>query len=376
MMLGARGAQGVFGAMLAPALISTLTVTFTEPRERGKAFGIFGAVASSGAVTGLLLGGALTEYAGWRWCLFVNVLVAGLAMLAGRAVLPADRGYVEARVDALSGGLVTAGLAGIVFGCAQAAGHGWRSWQVLGSVLLGATAVALFLRRQARTPQPLLPLRILADRNRAGAYLAAGTAVVGAFGMFLMLTYHFQEVLGYSPVRAGLAFLPMSAAVSLSAYGLGSRLLPRVPPRLLIVPGLAIAAVGMTVLSTMTPASGWLSTILPAEVLLGVGMGLVFTPAISVATSGVEPRFAGVAAATANTAMQIGGSIGTAVLNSVAVAATSGFLSEQGRTRPSATAVVHGFAAATTWSAVALAATAAASYLLIRNTRDRHPQEV
>jgi EmrB/QacA subfamily drug resistance transporter len=375
-LMAGRAAQGAFAAVLTPTALSLVAVTFTDIRERARAFGVYGAVASSGAAVGLLLGGVLTEYAGWRWCLFVNVVVATLAGLAGRLVLPADRGYSGARVDASSAILVTGGLAAIVAGCAQAASHGWASTQVLLPGLAGLIAVAAFLVRQTRVEEPLLPLWVLTDRSRSGAYLAVAVSVVGAFGMFLMLTYHFQVVLGFSPVRAGLAFLPMSIAVSASAYGLGSRLLPRAAPRALIAPGLVLGAVGLAVLSTLTPASGYVTTILPAEVLLGVGMGLVFTPAISVATSDVEPRYAGVAAATANTAMQVGGSLGTAVLNSVAVAATSAYIAAHGPSIARAAALVHGFATATTWSAVALAATAPLSVVLVRTPRpDRTPKQ-
>jgi EmrB/QacA subfamily drug resistance transporter len=371
-----RALQGAFAAVLSPTALSLIAVTFTEGRERAKAFGVYGAVASSGGAAGLLLGGVLTEYAGWRWCLFVNVLVAGAAVLAGRGVLPADRGFPESRIDVVSGLLVTGGLAAVVAGCSQAAAHGWDSARVLVPGLLGLAAVAGFALRQTRLAQPLLPLWLLAHRARAGAYVAVAVSVVGSFGMFLMLTYHFQVVLGYSPVRAGLAFLPLSLAVSASAYGLGSRLLPLLAPRALIAPGLALAATGLGLLSTLSAASGYPTTVLPAELLLGVGMGLVFTPAISVATSGVEPRYAGVAAATANAAMQVGGSVGTAVLNSVAVAATAAFVAgHPARTgAPTDVALVHGFAAATGWSAVALAVTAALTLVLVRTPRPQaHP---
>ena len=365
-LVAGRALQGAFAALLTPTALSLVAVTFTEGRERAKAFGVYGAVASSGAAVGLLLGGVLTEYAGWRSCLFVNVVVALAAGIAGRAVLPRDSGHPSARVDAASGLLVTAGLAGLVLGCARAAGHGWASVAVLAPVLAGALLLAAFLVRQRRLAAPLLPLGLLADRSRAGAYLAVAVSVVGSFGMFLMLTYHFQVVLGWSPVQAGLAFLPLSAAVSLSAYGLGSRLLPVLAPRWLVAPGLLTAAAGLALLATLEPTSGYVTVMLPAEVLVGLGMGLVFTPAISVATHGVEPRLAGVAAATATTAMQMGGALGTAVLNSIAVAATSAYVASHG---PSDDALVHGFAVATTSSAVLLGVTAALTVVLVRTER-------
>jgi EmrB/QacA subfamily drug resistance transporter len=368
-LVAGRAAQGAFAAVLTPTALSLVATTFTDPRERAKAFGVYGAVASSGAAVGLLVGGLLTEYAGWRWCLFVNVFVAVAAFVAGRVVLPSDGGYAESKVDPVSGALVTGGLLAIVLGCAQAASHGWTSSGVLVPALVGAGLVAVFLVRQSRMAAPLLPLWLLRDRNRAGAYTAVAVSVVGSFGMFLMLTYHFQVVLGRTPLQAGLAFLPLSAAVSASAYGLGSRLLPRFAPRALIAPGLAIAAAGLIVLTTLTPTSGYATVILPAEILVGVGMGLVFTPAISVVTSNVEPRYAGVAAATANTSMQIGGSLGTAVLNSLAVAATASYAATADRSD----ALVHGYATATGWSALTLAVAAVLVLILVRTPRPTPP---
>jgi EmrB/QacA subfamily drug resistance transporter len=367
-LVAGRALQGAFAAVLTPTALSLVATTFTDGRERAKAFGVYGAVASSGAAVGLLLGGVLTEYTGWRWCLFVNVLVALGAWFAGRAFLPRDDGHPQARLDIISGVLVTAGLAAIVLGASQAAAHGWGSAPVLAPVGLGVALVVAFLIRQRRVQSPLLPLWVLADRSRAGAYLAVAVAVVGSFGMFLMLTYHFQVVLGWSPVQAGLAFLPLSLAVSASAYGLGSRLLPTVAPRLLIAAGLVPAAAGLGLLTMLSPTSGYAAIILPAELLLGLGMGLVFTPAISVATSGVDPRHAGVAAATANTATQVGGSVGTAILNSVAVAATASYAAAHPAGDPR-TALVHGYATATGWSAIVAAATAILVVILIRVPR-------
>ncbi len=366
LLLTGRALQGVFAAVLTPTALSLIALTFTEPHERAKAFGVYGAVASSGAAVGLMAGGLLTQYAGWRWCLYVNVVVALLAGLAGRAVLTGPGGRPESHSDLPSGILVTLGLGAVVLGCAQAADRSWTSPVVLGPAVAGLALVAAFLHRQRRSAQPLLPSWILADRSRAGAYLAAAMSVVGAFGMFLMLTYHFQVVLGWTPVRAGSAFLPMSLAVSASAYGLGSRLLPHVAPRVLIVPGLLLVAGGLGLLARLTVDGGYLVTILPAEMLLGAGMGLVVTPAISVATSDIEPRYAGVAAATATTAMQVGGTVGAAVLNSVAVAATQNFTVEHGA---SASALVHGYSTATTAAALVLVATALLVTGLVRTAR-------
>ena len=364
-LVAGRALQGASAAFMAPAALALIASTFTEPRERGRAFGVFGAVASSGAVVGLLLGGVLTEYAGWRWCLYVNVVAAAAVLAAGRRVLPPEDGY-PVPVDVASGVLATAGLAGLVLGASEAAAHGWGSAEVLIPGLAGLGLVTAFLVRQRGLAAPLLPLSVLRDRGRATAYAATAVSVVGTFGMFLMLTYHFQVVLGWSPVRTGVAFLPMSLAVAASSYGLASRLMDRVAPRALVAPGLVVAAAGLALLTRLTPSSGYATVILPAELLVGLGIGCVFTPSIGVATSGVDPRQAGIAAATANTAMQIGSSVGTAVLNTVAVSATRDFVGT-----PTA-ALVHGFATATGGAAVALLLGAALVATFLRPAAPAH----
>ena len=361
MLVVGRALQGASAAMMAPAALSLIAVTFTDPKERGKAFGIFGAIASSGAVTGLLLGGVLTEYAGWRWCLYVNVVIAAAAIVVGRRALPSGDGH-PTTIDAISGVLATGALAALVLACNQAAPHGWASAEVLVPALIGLVAGAGFVLRQSRTANPLLPLPILNDRRRAAAYLATAISVVGTFGMFLMLTYHFQVVLGYTPLQTGLAFLPLNVAVVVSSYGLGSRLMDRVSARAMVTPGLVVAAAGLGLLTQLEPGSGYLTLILPAEILVGAGVGCIFTPSIGVATSGIEPRQAGIAAATANAAMQVGGSIGIAMLNTVAVASASGYAGTP------IEAMVHGSATATAGAAAALLVTAAVVAFGLRPT--------
>jgi EmrB/QacA subfamily drug resistance transporter len=366
-LVAGRALQGASAALMAPAALALLTTTFTDPADRGKAFGVFGAVASSGAVVGLLTGGLLTEYAGWRWCLFVNVIVAALVLGLGLRILPSDEGH-PVRADVASGLLATVGLAGLVLGCSEAAAEGWSAWPVLVPGAMGLISLAAFLLRQRVLVHPLLPLSILADRARATAYLATAISVVGTFGMFLMLTYHFQVVLGYSPIRTGAAFLPMTVAVAVSSYGIASRLMHRTPARTLVASGLLVAAVGLAVLTGLEPGSGYLTLILPAEVLVGAGIGCVFTPSLGVVTSGIDRRQAGVAAATANTAMQIGGSLGTALLNSIAVHATRNFAGTP------TDALVHGFATATGWAAAGLAAAAALTAAFLRPSTAATPR--
>ncbi len=369
-LVAGRALQGAFAALLAPTALSLLAVTFTDHRERAKAFGVYGAVASSGAAVGLLLGGVLTQYFEWRWCLYVNVVVAAGSFIAGRTVLPRPPRQPNTGIDVLSAVLATGGLTALVYGCSQAATHGWASAVVVGPGVAGLAALATFTVRQHRMARPLLPLRILADRNRLGAYLAAAAAVVGSFGMFLMLTYHLQVVLQYSPLRAGLAFLPLTVANTLSGYQLGTRLQSRVAPRVLVVGGLLVTATGLAILTRLDPGSSYLGTILPAEVLIGLGMGSLFPPVFALAMNGVDQRDAGVASALIGTATQLGGSVGTAVLNTVAITATAAYASSHVLSRRlHVDALVHGYATATACAALFIVAIAVIVAVLVNAPR-------
>ena len=358
-LLGARALQGGFAALLTPTALSLVAVTFTDPRERAKAFAVYGGIAGSGGAVGLILGGALTQWLSWRWCLYVNVPIAIVAAAGAWTVVPDVRGARTGRFDLAGAVLATGGLVALVEACTRAVSDGWGASVVI--ALLGAAAglFALFVLRESTAAQPLLPLRIVRDRNRGGVYIAIACAVAAMYGVFLLLTYDFQVVLHYSPIRAGLAFLPMSIVVLFSSGAIASRLLPRVPPRMLIVPGLLVAAAGMLVLTGLRVDSSYAASILPAEVLLGLGMGCVFVPAFNVATQGVDPREAGIASATANTAQQVGGSIGTALLNTVAASAAAGYAATH------AAALVHGYSVATGWGAAILAAAALLAAALV-----------
>ncbi len=376
MLVAGRAVQGAFAAILVPTALSLLAVTFTQPKERARAFAVYGAVASSGGAVGLLLGGGLTEYSSWRWCMYVNVAIAVLAAAAGLAYLMDAEVRGRTRFDVLGVLLVTGGLVLVVYACSQAVGKGWSATEVLTQLGMAAMLLTLFVLWESRAAYPLLPLRILWDRNRGGACLAAGCAVVGMLGMFLLLTYYFQVVLAYSPVTAGLAFLPLTLAVAASAFGIASPLLPRVPPRMLIVPGLLVTASGLLLLTRLEVGGSYLIRVLPAEVLLGAGLGCVITPAFSVATQGVGRRDTGVAAATVNTVQQVGGSLGVALLNTVAASATAGYLAAS-RTRTTATvarALVHGYTTATAWSAAILLAAGVFTAALIHAHRPARPE--
>ena len=363
-LVAARAVQGACAALLTPTALSLLAVTFTEARERAKAFAVFGAIAGSGGALGLLLGGVLTEYLEWRWCLFVNVPIALVAILAGRRVLPRMPGVRGSRIDVPGIVLISAGLVVFVYGLSSAASRGWAAPATLACLTAGLALIGAFLAAEARVRVPLLPLPILLNRNRGGACLGIGLAVVAMYGLFLLLTYNFQVVQHYSPVRAGLAFLPLSAAVLASSTVISRALLPLVPPRLLMAPGLLLGAVGMATLVLLRAGDGYALHVLPAEILLGFGMGAVFVPAFSTATLGVSQREAGVASAVAGTAQQIGASVGTALLNTIAAATTAAYLLAHHHATVSA-ALVHGYASAAGWAAAVLAGAAVLVGLLV-----------
>jgi len=346
-LIAGRALQGACAAVLAPAALSSIAVMFTDARERGRAFAVYGAVASSGAIVGLVVGGALTELVSWRWCLLVNVMFALGALVAGIGLLPRSEPHPGVPLPFVSAALATAGLAGLVYGAAHAAEHGWTDPGVWGPGVAGLSLLATFVVRQSRSAAPMLPLGLFADRRRVLAYVAIASGVVASFGLSLMLTYYFQAVLGWSPLHTGVAFLPLSVAVSVSGYAVSGTLARTTSPRWLVAGGLALAAAGIGLLATLGLGSGYLTTVLPAMSLLGLGMGGIFTPAIQVVTSGVSPRDAGIAAAVANVAMQVGSSVGVAVLNSIAVAATRSYVGSPG---PRA-ALVHGYATSAAWVA-------------------------
>lgn len=374
LLVAGRALQGAFAALLAPTALSLVVVLFTDPKERGRAFAIYGAVASSGAVVGLVVGGTLTEYVAWRWCLYVNVAFAVLALAGALRVIPRLPAYPQTRVPVVSALLGTAGLAGLVLGCSRAAASGWTDATVVSSLAAGVLLLTGFLGVQRGASVPMLPLRLLASGRRLAAYTAVASAVVASMGLSLLLTYYFQGVLGWQPVRTGLAFLPLSAAVAASGYAVSGKLNDLVPARWLIAGGLGTSGAGLAVMATLTSHSGYLSTILPSMLLVGLGMGGVFTPAIGVVTGDVEPRDAGIASALANTSMQVGSSVGVAVLNTIAITATRTVLENRNVARDAA--LVHGYTTAAASIAVALAVVAVAVVFAVRHepTPAGHPR--
>jgi EmrB/QacA subfamily drug resistance transporter len=377
MLLGARALQGAFGALLAPSALSLLAIMFTEPRERAKAFGIYGAIAGGGSAVGLILGGVLTEYLNWRWALYVNVPIAAVAFVGAVAfvhVAVSTGGHRRARLDIPGAILVTAGLVSLVYGFTRAESHGWSEGGVIGLFVAAGVLLVVFVVVEALTRAPLLPLRVVLDRNRGGAYLAVGLAVIAMFGLFLFLTYYLQIVKGYSPVRSGLAFLPFTAGMITGSTQIAARLMHRVPARALMVPGLLVAAAGMVLLTQLKVDSSYVGVVLPAELLISLGLGSTMMPAMNLATSGVAPQDAGVASAMVNTAQQVGGSIGTALLNTIAATATTTYIASHAHGRPSGLLVavgqVHGFTVAIWWGAGIILLAALLVTVLINGKRE------
>ncbi len=388
MLFAARALQGVFAAMLAPAALSLLTVTFRDAKERAKAFAVFGAIAGGGAAVGLLLGGLLTEYASWRWCLLVNIPIAIVAFFGATVVLKESKN--EARgthYDVPGAILVTAGLALLVWGFTRAANPdlGWTAAQTLVSLGAAVVLLAAFVWRESVSPAPLLPLRILQDRNRAGAYVVGLLVGAGLFAVFLFLTYFLQIVQHYSPIRAGVAFLPFSAGIIVGA-GIGSQLVLKIGPRLVVPIGLVMGLLGLLWLSRLNLASTYTGTILPAITVMSVGMGFIFMSTTNVALVGVSKDDAGVASAMVNTTQQVGGSLGTALLSTFALTATTSYIaghaaelqaapSAAAKAAIGAAAQVHGYSVAFIVSACFFALATVASLLLINAGKNVVPAE-
>jgi EmrB/QacA subfamily drug resistance transporter len=368
MLLVARAAQGVFGALLAPAALSLLTTTFTDPKERGRAFGVFGAIGGGGAAIGLLLGGVLTEYLDWRWCMFVNIVFAVVAFVGGAILLRRQEAEgPRPKLDLPGTVTASAGLFALVYGFANAESDSWSAVSVWGFLAAGVVLLGVFTWLQQRVEHPLLPLRVLLDRNRGGSYLAMFLLAIGMFAIFLFLTFYVQQNLRFTPIESGVGFLPMVATLMLSATTATSVLLPRFGPRPLVPTGMAIAAAGLFWLSGIGLDSTYTSGVLGPLLVMGFGIGLAMAPAMSVATFGVEAHDAGVASAAVNTMQQVGGSIGTALLSTLAGNAATAYLAGKVPTpQLAAEASIESYTTAFTWAGVIFVAGAVLSGLLLR----------
>ncbi|MER7726341.1 MFS transporter [Streptomyces sp. NPDC096323] len=366
MLFGSRALQGVFGALLAPAALSLLAVMFTDAKERAKAFGIYGAIAGGGGAVGLILGGLLTQTLNWRWTFFVNIPFAIVAALGAYFVIREPAGSRNRSSLDIPGVVLSAlGLVSLVYGFTRAESSGWSDTLTIGTFVASAVLLLAFVLTEAKVKSPLLPLRVVMDRNRGGVYLSLGLAIIAMFGLFLFLTYYLQVVKGYSPIKTGFAFMPMIVGMITGSTQIGARLMTRVPARLLMAPGFLTAGIGMLLLTQLEIDSSYAAVILPGQLLLGLGMGTAFMPAMSLATHGIEPRDAGVASAMVNTSQQVGGAIGTALLNTIAASAATAYATSHaalGATDPELLklqSMVHGFTGAIWWAVGILVVAAA-----------------
>src|SRR4051794_5824763 len=372
-LVAARALQGVFAAMLAPAALSLLATTFTEPAERGKAFGIYAAIAGMGGAIGLLLAGALTEALSWRYCLYVSVAFAVPAAIAATRLLAHAPAPARPRLDLPGALTASSGLFALVFGLSRAVTDGWGDPVTVGCLAGSAVLLVAFVAIQRRVAHPLLPLRVVADRNRGASFVAIATASAGLFGLFLFLTFYLQNIKGLSAFETGLAFLPLSFSIAPTVGIVSTRVLPRTGPRPLVPAGMLCSALGMALLTRIGVDTAYVSHVLPSLILIGIGFGLTLAPSFATATSDVPARDAGVASAMVNTSQQIGGSIGTALLSTLALSATTDFVAGQ-RAAPQllGEAAVHGYTTAFWWAAGIFAVGALVCGSLLR--ADARPQ--
>ncbi len=369
-LFSARAIQGAFAAVMAPSALSLLNVTFTDARERAKAFGVYGSIAGGGLAIGLIGGGVLTQYFSWRWCLLVNTPIAVLAAVAAFRLISESKAESRGRYDLPGAITSTLGLVSLVYGVTEAETKGWASTTTLGLLAAAVVLLAAFVAIERRSAHPLLPLRVLTERNRAGAYLTSALSGAGLFGMFLFLTYYLQgrTTLGFSPLRTGFAFLPFSFGVVASAM-IASALLPRIRPRWLMATGLVMAGAGMLYFTQLHAHSSYWPHVFPAEVVMSLGLGLVFVPISSTALFGISGDDSGVASAMINTTQQVGGSIGTALLNTIATSATASYVASHGA-RAVTAGTVHGYAVAYLAGAGFLVAALVITVLLVNARRE------
>jgi EmrB/QacA subfamily drug resistance transporter len=346
-LVAARTTQGVFGALLAPSALALLAVTFSDEEERGKAFGIFGAVAGGGSAVGLLLGGMLTEWLNWRWCLYVNLLIAVPTALAALRLIENVGQLERPRLDLPGTALSSAGLFALVYGFSNSETHSWGHPVTVVSLTLAAGLLTAFVVVESRVKYPLLPLRVITDRVRGGSFVALGISGTALFAVFLFLTYYLQLTKGFSPIQTGLAYIPMTVGIVVSATLANNVLLAKVGPRPLLVVGMTLGALSMVWFAQLDTTSSYAGHVLPGLVVLGIGMGNIFAPGLSSATYGVDPADAGVASALVNTMQQVGGSVGTALLSSIFASAVTSFAKGKPATPQVARdAAMHGYTVA------------------------------
>jgi EmrB/QacA subfamily drug resistance transporter len=350
-LVAARALQGAFGALLAPSALSLLTVTFAGSPDRAKAFGIFGAIAGGGASVGLVLGGVLTQALSWRWCLYVNVLIAVPTVFVALRLLENHPPDGRPRIDVPGALLACGGLFALVYGFSNAETHSWTDPVTVVALAASVVLLASFVAVERIRQDPLLPLHIVRDRARGGAYLSIALAGAGVFAVFLFLTYYMQENLGFSPVKTGLSFLPLTVALVITSTTVQTRVLYRTGVKPLIAVGMALGVIAMLLLTRLSPGAGYASHVLPSLIIIGLGMGCIFAPAFSTATLGVAGSEAGVASAMVNTSQQVGGSVGTALLSTLFASSVASYTASHVRAPGLANAAtIHGYTTAFAWA--------------------------
>jgi EmrB/QacA subfamily drug resistance transporter len=373
MLVGARALQGVFGALLAPSALGLLTVTFAGSPDRPKAFGIFGAIAGGGASVGLLLGGALTQILSWRWCLYVNLLIAVPTATFALRLLVNQSDPERTGIDLPGLFAGSTGLFALVYGFSNAETQSWRASGTIVALAASVVLLSAFVAIEGRAAHPLLPLRIVRDRARGGAYISVLLVGAGLFGAFFFLTYYMQQNLGFSPLTTGVAFLPLTAILVVTSVTAQTRLMPRTGAKPLVITGMTLGLVAMILLTRLPPDGAYAGDILPGLLILGVGVGCIVAPSIATATLGVGAHDTGVASAMVNTSQQIGGSVGLALLSTVSASAATAYAVSHGH-RPGllAAAAVHGYTTAFTWGAGIFALGLLLALLVLPSKSPRH----
>jgi EmrB/QacA subfamily drug resistance transporter len=351
-LVAARATQGVFGALLAPSALSLLTVTFAGTEDWPRAFGIFGAVAGGAGAVGLLLGGVLTQVLSWRWCFYVNLVIAVPTTIVALGLLVNHSDPDRARID-IPGVLTwTLGLFALVFGFSNAETHGWGATATVVALIASPLLLTAFVLIERRVEHPLLPLHIVWDRARGGSQASLFVTGAGIFAVFLFLTYFMQLTLRFSPLKTGLAFLPLTVVLVITSTTVQTRVIQRTGVKPLVLLGMALGVVSMVLFAQLTPTSSYGSAVLPGLLIIGVGMGCIFAPTFSAATLGVAPNEAGIASAMVNTSQQIGGSVGTSLLSTIYATAVAGYLTSNPQAQGLASAAqVHGDTTAFWWAA-------------------------
>lgn len=373
LLLAARAVQGVSAALLAPAALSLLVTTFPDPAERGKAFAVYAGIAGAGGAIGLLLGGALTETLDWRWCMYVSILFAVPAAVAGMRLLRHIPAPSRPRLDLAGTVTASAGLLALVFGLARGESDGWGDQGTIGFLVASAFLLVTFVAIQRRVTSPLLPLRVVVDRNRGASFLAIAAASAAAYGIFLFLTFYLQQTKAMSPLETGLAFLPLSFSTAPTVALVSTRILPRTGPRPLVPLGMGIAALGLVLLTRIGLDTAYSTHVLPSLILIGIGFGMTMAASLATATLGVPAGDSGIASAMVNTSQQVGGSLGTALLSTVAASATTNFLTANGpSTGVAREAAVEGYVTAFWWAAGFFAIGALVCGALLRS--DERPE--